>query len=128
MTKTYKIISIIFTTLASGMIILSGIFKFFPPAEMLTKLSAMGIATYLPFFGIMEIVFSILFIFPKTMKLGFILLSCYFAGAIATDLSHGNTVANAMMPLVLVWIAAFLRDRSIFMNVPSEPAKTEVTA
>jgi hypothetical protein len=67
----------------------------------------------------MEITFSILFIFPKTMKLGFILLSCYFAGAIATDLSHGNTVANAMMPITLVWIAAFLRDKSIFLHTPA---------
>lgn len=128
MTKAQKITSIIFTALASGMVIMSGIFKFFPPPEMHAKLSAMGIAPYLTFFGIMEIGFSLLFIFPKTMKLGFILLSCYFAGAIATDLSHGNTIANAMMPIVLVWIAAFLRDKSIFLKVSSEAAKTEATA
>jgi hypothetical protein len=41
-------------------------------------------------------------------------LTCYFSGAIATELSHG-TPFNAVMPIALVWIAAFLRDPSIFL-------------
>jgi len=48
------------------------------------------------------------------MKIGFLLLSCYFAGALATELSHG-TPLNAITPLVLVWLAAFLRDPQSFL-------------
>jgi hypothetical protein len=33
-------------------------------------------------------IITALFVVPATMKLGFILASCYFAGAIATELSH----------------------------------------
>jgi hypothetical protein len=66
----------------------------------------------------MEIIFAALFIYPKTMKIGFILLSCYFAGALATELSHGSAF-NAFLPLVLLWIAALLRDPLIFL-----PGKT----
>jgi hypothetical protein len=116
MTKAHKIISIIFTVISTGMVILSGIFKFMPPPEMKAKLTEMGVGSYLPIFGIMEIVFAVLFIFPKTMRIGFILLSCYFAGAMATDLSHAQSIGNAMMPLGLVWIAAFLRDKHIFLS------------
>jgi hypothetical protein len=56
-----------------------------------------------------------LFLFPKTIKVGFILLSCYFSGAIATEFSHNGPAINAAIPLVLVWIAALLRDPSIFL-------------
>jgi hypothetical protein len=48
------------------------------------------------------------------MKLGFILASCYFAGAIATELSHNALKVNPFIPIVLLWIGAFIRDRSIF--------------
>jgi hypothetical protein len=51
---------------------------------------------------------------PDTMKLGFILASCYFAGAIATELSHEALKVNPFIPIVLLWIGAFIRDRSIF--------------
>ena len=55
-----------------------------------------------------------LFVIPVTMKLGFLLASCYFAGAIATELSHDALTASPFIPLVLLWIGAFVRDSSIF--------------
>jgi hypothetical protein len=39
---------------------------------------------------------------------------CYFAGAIATELSHDALKVNPFIPIVLLWIGAFIRDRSIF--------------
>ena len=48
------------------------------------------------------------------MKLGFILASCYFAGAIATELSHEALKVYPFIPIALLWIGAFIRDRSIF--------------
>ena len=68
----------------------------------------------------MEIVFGVLFIIPATMKLGFILTSCYFAGAMAAELSHGGITISPVIPLVVLWIAAFIRDKSIFL--PTAPA------
>ena len=46
---------------------------------------------YIPILGAVEIVFAALLIPQRTMKVEFILLSCYFAGAMATELSHGMT-------------------------------------
>jgi hypothetical protein len=113
--KTRRIINIIAAVIPAAMVILSGIMKLAGAKAVVEKLSAMGVAPYIPLFGILEIVFATLFIIPKTMRLGFVLLSCYFAGAIATDLSHGGSIANALIPLSLVWIGMFVRDKSAFM-------------
>jgi hypothetical protein len=64
----------------------------------------------------MEMTFALLFVFPKTMRIGFILLSCYFAGAMATELSHDGSIFNPAIPLALIWITAYLRDNSIFLG------------
>jgi hypothetical protein len=62
----------------------------------------------------MELAFAALFVVPTTFKLGFLLASCYFGGAIATELSHDALKVNPFIPIVLLWLGAFIRDRSIF--------------
>ncbi len=112
--KAKRITTIIITVLAVGIVVLSGIMKLTGSAAVTDTLNKVGVAKYATILGLMEIVFAALFAYPKTIKIGFILLSCYFAGALATELSHG-TPFNALLPIVLVWIAAFLRDSSIFL-------------
>lgn len=119
--KAKKIITIGVTVIASGLVILSGIMKLTAGEEMVASMDKLGIADYLVPLALMEIGFTALFLYPKTMKIGFILLSCYFAGALATELSHG-TPFNALLPISLIWIAAFLRDSSIFLP-SSQPQK-----
>ena len=78
------------------------------------EMSNLGVGRYLRLLGVMEIAFAALFIVPATMKVGFILASCYFAGAIATELSHDALKVNPFVPIGLLWIGAFIRDRAIF--------------
>jgi hypothetical protein len=113
--KFMRILTIIVTVLAAGMAILSGVMKLTQSAQIVETLNKVGVGSHIIELGLMEIGFAALFIYPKTMKLGFILLSCYFAGAIATELSHA-TPFNAFLPIVLVWVAAFLRDKTIFLS------------
>ncbi|SHL68915.1 DoxX-like family protein [Chitinophaga jiangningensis] len=120
--KIRKILTIIFIVLAAGMAALSGIMKLTASEEIVKMMSAIGVGKYVTMLGIMEIAFAALFVIPQTYKLGFILLSCYFAGALAVELSRAMEF-HALLPLVLVWIAAFLRDSSIFL-----PAKTTQVA
>lgn len=108
-----RIIKIVVTVLAVGLVVLSGIMKLSGSTEVMETLTRVGVAKYAVVLGLMEITFAALFAFPKTLRIGFILLSCYFAGALATELSHG-TPFNALMPMVLVWLAALLRDKKIF--------------
>lgn|SRR5687768_6496477 len=116
--KTKRIITIVFTGLVALMAVFSGVMKLMGSEEVVSTLNKVGVGDYRIWLGLMEIVFAALFVYPRTMKIGFILLSCYFAGALATELSH-STPFNAFVPIVLVWIAAFLRDRSIFLPVAS---------
>ncbi|MET7257666.1 DoxX family protein [Dyadobacter fermentans] len=120
--KAKKIATIVLTALASALPVLSGVMKLSQNPEIVETLSKVGVGDYLIPLGLMEIGFTALFVYPKTMKIGFLLLTCYFAGALATELSHG-TAFNAVLPLALIWIAASLRDRSVFL-----PGKTAVQA
>ncbi len=97
-----------------ALIMASGIAKLLGAAPVVELLTKLGVGRYRHLLGVMELVFAAMFVFPATMKLGFILASCYFAGAIATELSHDALKAKPFIPLVLLWIGAFVRDRTIF--------------
>jgi hypothetical protein len=114
--KSKRILTIIFTVLAVGMVAFSGVMKLSGNQEGAKMLEAFGVGRYSVLLGLAEIVFAALFAFPKTMRIGFLLLSCYFAGALATEFSH-QAMPNALTPLVLVWIATLLRDVTIFIPV-----------
>ena len=104
------------TALTALIIVFSGLMKLAEAEEVIKTLTNLGVADYIPVLGIMEVVFVALFVFPRTMRLGFILLSCYFSGALATELSHDGAPLNPLLPLILIWITAFLRDKSIFIS------------
>ena len=66
-----------------------------------------------------EIVFSLLYLFPRTAVFGAILLTAYFGGAVATHLR----VADPGWPLavicgILVWAGLFLRDPRLRALLP----------
>lgn len=109
-----QILSYVITGIAALMVTLSGIMKLSRKPEIVAGLTKMGVGAFLPVLGIMEILFTVLFLVPLTMKIGFLFLTAYFAGAMATDLSHGSPIKNSTMVLVLIWIAAFLRDPPVF--------------
>jgi hypothetical protein len=96
------------------LIALSGVMKLTGNRQILEGLGKMGVRPYVPLLGVMEMTFAALFVIPATHKLGFVLASCYFAGAIATELSHDALTVNPFIPIVVLWIGAFFRDRSIF--------------
>ena len=108
------IINLLATWIPALLIALSGVMKLSRRPKMVEGMSTLGVGRYLGLLGVMEIAFAALFVVPATMKLGFILASCYFAGAIATELSHDALKVNPFIPIVLLWIGAFIRDRSIF--------------
>ena len=102
------------TWIPALLIALSGVMKLSGNAKLLEAMTALGVRPYVPLLGVMELAFATLFVIPATFKLGFVLASCYFAGAIATELSHDALKVNPFIPIVLLWIGAFIRDRSIF--------------
>ncbi len=118
--KAKKIITVSITCLITAIIFVSGLMKFIH-----MPWSVAGLEKYNPsILGLMEMVFIILFAVPKTMRIGFILISCYFAGALATELARDGSLLSPGIPLVWIWTAAFLRDKSLFLGAP-EASKIE---
>lgn len=107
------IINLLATWIPALGIAFLGLLKLRRHQRVVEEMSKLGVGRYL-LLGVMEIAFAALFVVPDTMKLGFILASCYFAGAIATELSHEALKVNPFIPIVLLWIGAFIRNRSIF--------------
>jgi hypothetical protein len=102
------------TWIPALLIALSGVMKLSGNAKMLEGMTALGVRRYVLLLAVMELAFATLFVIPATFKLGFVLASCYFAGAIATELSHDALKVNPFIPIVVLWIGAFIRDRSVF--------------
>jgi hypothetical protein len=78
----------------------------------------MGLGAYLKIFGATEILLAVLFLYPRTMKIGFLLLTAYFGGAIAVEVAHGSFIAPVVI-LSVIWIAAYLRRPEIFKEKKS---------
>jgi uncharacterized membrane protein len=108
------IIKLVATWIPALLIAFLGVLKLLGNPRVVQEMSRVGVGRYLRLLGVMQIGFAALFVVPGTMKLGFILASCYFAGAIATELSHDVLKVNPFVPIVLLWVGAFIRDRSIF--------------
>lgn len=112
--KTNKIITTTLTVLVGIMVITSGLMKAIHLPWSVAGLVKFNLPNSATILGLMEMSFAILFLIPKTMRIGFILLNCYFAGAMATELSHNGSMLNPAIPLALIWVTAFYRDRALF--------------
>ena len=108
------VIELLATWIPALVVALSGAMKLAGNPAILKGMTALGVRRYVPMLGVMELAFATLFVIPATFKLGFVLASCYFAGAIATELSHDALSANPFIPLALVGVGAFMRNQSIF--------------
>jgi hypothetical protein len=107
------IVELLATWIPALLIALSGVLKLSGNPKVLETMRTLGVGRYVPLLGVMELAFATLFVIPATFKLGFVLASCYFAGAIATELSHDALKVNPFIPMVVLWIGALIRDRSI---------------
>jgi hypothetical protein len=108
------VVQLLATWVPALLIASSGVLKLSGNPKIVETMTALGVGRHVRLLGVMEVAFAALFVVPATMRLGFLLASCYFGGAIATELSHDALKANPFVPIVLLWVGAFVRDRSIF--------------
>ena len=107
--------SLIVTLIPALLVIASGFAKLSGSKQVVDSLSKVGVLEYAKYLGSGEIIFAILFIFPPTNAIGFILLACYFSGAIATDLSHKRPIVAPVVILSLIFIAEILVNNNLFL-------------
>ena len=112
--KVKRIATLVITVLAVLMTVLSGTMKLIGSPDVISMLTTMGVTQHVTILGILQLTFIALFAYPPTLRIGFILLSCYYSGALATEVFQGTTF-NAIIPLGLIWTAAYLRDSTIFL-------------
>jgi hypothetical protein len=110
-------------SITATMISLSAMFKLTHAAPLAEHYTQLGIVQYMPILGMMELLLVILFIYPRTLKIGLLMCTAYYGGAMATEFSHGTTMLPALILLVLVWVSAYARSSDLFLlkksTVPS---------
>lgn len=112
--KTKNIIKWAITGIATLIVAVIACLKlvaFAPLVEMYTKI---GLQAYIQLLGISLLLFLSLFLWKRTMKIGLLLFTGYFGGAMAVELSNGTPFIVPATILTLIWVSAFLRDASIF--------------
>jgi len=109
------------TFLVVALLVVSGFLKISGNHPMILHFVQLKIDDWLPLLGGAEILFALLFLFPATSKLGILLLTAYFGGAMAIEIPY-HMVAGPAIPLILIWVAAFIRQRSLFIQTKRNDA------
>ncbi|SRR5260221_1402179 len=115
-TKTKRYIAISLTTIVSLIMTAGAFAKVLKVQAVVDSFTKIGVGEYTQILGLFELVFIALYLIPRTMKIGFLLLCSYLGGAIATHLSHHEDFFQPVIPLALIWVTAFLRDGSLFYS------------
>ncbi len=121
--KTRKIVGWVISGAVAAMLIMSAIMKLKGAPEAMDMLTGWGFTeSEITMIGVGELISAILFLIPKTSSLGTLLLSAYFGGAIASHMQAAAPGESYMIPailLIVVWIAALIRNREMFSSFTS---------
>ena len=102
-------------SILAALIIISGsVMKLTAQPQLVEVFSRSGMLPYMKGLGIAELLFVSLFLWPHSLRIGFFLLTAYFGGAMAVELSQHIFFIMPAVILTLVWLAAWLRDGSLF--------------
>lgn len=69
-----------------------------------------------PYLGIVQLIASILYVFPKTVSFGAIIITGWLGGAVATHLIHNDPLFNIIFPVIfgiVVWGCIWLRNDNL---------------
>lgn len=97
----------------SLMLIMSGIMKLAGAEQVVTGLTKAGLGNFITLIGVVELLSVALFLYPKTYKIGFLLLCSYLGGAMCIELAGGQPPMAAIF-IAIIWISVFLRDKNVF--------------
>ncbi len=104
--KTSQITAWVISGLLTALFLFSASSKLLHPEQM----AQMKLADWRIIIAIGEVVSVLLFLVPKTNKLGIVLLSSYLGGAIIIHMTGGLPITMPAVILILVWITGALRN------------------
>jgi hypothetical protein len=112
-------VSYIMSTLPVLMLLFSGIMKLIKPPSVMEGFAHLGYDESVALgLGVVELLATLLYIFPRTSVLGAILLTGYLGGATATHLRIGEPFHMAILLGVFVWGGLYLRDERLRLLIP----------
>ena len=91
-----------------------GVLKLTGNPRVAEEMSKLGVGRYLGLLGVMEIAFADAVCRGSHYETRVYSRILLLPGASATELSHEALKVNPFIPIVLLWIGAFIRHRSIF--------------
>ena len=107
------------------MTIMSAFFEFMPLTDPVmidyaTRLGVLDIAVPL---GIAKLIIVTFYLIPRTSSVGFVLMVGYYAGALATNITHDFALAEYVpvpVALVLLTISAYFRNPELLSRLKGE--------
>ena len=110
MAKRRKIIGWVLTGFISSLWLIYGAVFKLTVAEWIVAMSEYGLAKWSYVIAAGEVISVLLFLFPKTNKVGLLLLSSYMGGAIMLHMTHNVPIIVPSVFLVLIWITGLIRN------------------
>ena len=107
--KVKSIVAWVIAGLLAALFIFSAVMKFMKP-EMMDQ---MHLGDWRIIIGIGEFVSALLFLMPKTNKIGTLLLSSYMGGAIILHMTTAQSIVMPSVVLILVWVVGYLRNPNL---------------
>jgi hypothetical protein len=114
--KTKKILNWAPSILASLIIVAGACMKLTNQPQLVEIFSKTGLLPFMKALGVAELSFVLLFLWPRSLRIGFFLLTGYFGGAMAVELSQHIVFIMPGFILALVWVGAYLRDGYLFRS------------
>ena len=117
--KPIIVVGWIIGIVAVAFLVMTGVMKLVRPDLFVVGFTRFGYdqSVVLPL-GVVQLVCTVLYLFPRTAVLGAVLLTGYMGGAIATHLRVGDPYFVQLGIGVLLWLGLYLRDRRIRALLP----------
>lgn len=107
--KTRKIAGYVLSGLVTFVFVATGAMKFTEGEQNVQMAELVGSASTLHILGGLQIFFALLFWIPRTAVVGFLLMACYMAGAMATHLVIKESFVLQTGIETLIWVTGFVR-------------------
>ena len=107
--KTRKIAGYVLSGLVTFVFVATGAMKFTGGEQNVQMAELVGSASTLHILGGLQIFFALLFWIPRTAVVGFLLMACYMAGAMATHLVIKESFVLQTGIETLIWVTGFVR-------------------
>ena len=107
--KKRKIAGYILSGLVTLIFVATGAMKFTAGEQNVQMAELVGGQTTLFILGGLQLLFALLFWIPRTAVVGFLLMACYMAGAMATHLVIKEPFGLQAGIETLIWVTGFVR-------------------